>query len=233
MREDRETRAADNRIIGRSGARFPSPKHRDPDPVPEQELEPSEHVPRHHRPKSTAVGRAGARFPSAKIVKRFDEPPVEVQPVERPQPPAPPQQTPAPVQDPRRPVARFERPEPPEMPEHPGARTLVRPYVITKGRTKSSRHLAIETLVSTTRNLRWASPEVTGEFQSVRALCAHPRSVAEVAANLAVPLGVARVLLGDMADLGLLSVHDAAMNGDGRPALALMERVLHGLQQMR
>jgi hypothetical protein len=232
MREDRETRAAGDRIIGRSGARFPSPKQRDRDPVPDQELEQSEHAPRHHRPKSTAVGRAGARYPSAKIAKRFEEPPVEVQPAERPRPAERPE-PPASVQQPRRPVARFERPEPPEMPEHPGARTLVRPYVITKGRTKSSRHLAIETLVSTTRHPRWTSPEVTGEFQSVRALCAHPRSVAEVAANLAVPLGVARVLLGDMADLGLLSVHDTAMNGDGRPALALMERVLHGLQRMR
>jgi len=114
-----------------------------------------------------------------------------------------------------------------------GPRTLVRPYVLTKGRTKASRHLAIEALVSATSDaLSWHSAELTGEFQSVRTLCRSPRSVAEVAATLSVPLGVARVLLGDMADLGLVSVHDTASGGDGRPAIALMERVLHGLRNL-
>jgi hypothetical protein len=125
------------------------------------------------------------------------------------------------------------RDEYPEPAESPGPRTLVRPYVLTKGRTKSTRHLAIEALVSATSDaLNWHSNEITGEFQSVRMLCRYPRSVAEVAATLSVPLGVARVLLGDMADLGLVSVHDTATNGDGRPAIALMERVLHGLRSL-
>jgi predicted ArsR family transcriptional regulator len=63
-------------------------------------------------------------------------------------------------------------------------------------------------------------------------LCHHPRSVAEVAATLSVPLGVARVLLGDMAELGLVTIHDTKPTGDGRPALALMERVLSGLRAL-
>jgi hypothetical protein len=170
------------------------------------------------------VGRSGARFLSRKQRDKLalDEPavaptpPPEPEPPEVPIPPAPP------------PIVEFA----PEIPDYE-SRTLVRPYVLTKGRTKASRHLAIEALISTRSDApRWNSREITGEFQSVRALCDSPRSVAEVAAGLSVPLGVARVLLGDMADLGLVSVHETAPNGDGRPALALMERVLHGLRRL-
>jgi hypothetical protein len=116
---------------------------------------------------------------------------------------------------------------------HPGAhRKLVRPYVRTRGRTQSNRDLAIEAIVSVRADAPWSEPEVTGEFRSVRTCCHRPRSVAEVAATLSVPLGVARVLLGDMAELGLVTVHETATTGDGRPALALMERVLHGLRRL-
>jgi hypothetical protein len=225
MREERDPDEADKPVVGRSGARFPSPKQRDklvfdePDPVAEPTTQPA----RRHRAtpsNSSAVGRAGARFPSPKVIARLDEPvaapPPEPEPPSVPIPPAPP------------PIVEFE----PDLPDF-APRTLVRPYVLTRGRTKSSRHLAIEALISARSDApRWSSTEITGEFQSVRAICGSPRSVAEVAATLSVPLGVARVLLGDMADLGLVSVHDTATNGDGRPALALMERVLHGLRRL-
>jgi hypothetical protein len=64
-------------------------------------------------------------------------------------------------------------------------------------------------------------------------LCAHPRSVAEIAALLAVPLGVARVLLGDLAGAGAVVVHPTAGSvGDGAPDLEFMRRVLVGLRNL-
>jgi hypothetical protein len=114
----------------------------------------------------------------------------------------------------------------------PVQRTLVRPYVLTRGRTQSRRHLAIEAMVSTRAGAHWNGARLTGEFRSVRSLCHRPRSVAEVAARLSVPLGVARVLLDDMAEQGLVTIHDTRVNTDGRPAVALMERVLHGLRRL-
>ena len=110
--------------------------------------------------------------------------------------------------------------------------TLVRPYVLTRGRTQSRRHLAIEALVSTRAGAHWNGARLTGEFRSVRTLCHQPRSVAEVAATLSVPLGVVRVLLDDMAEQGLVTIHDTRSGADGRPAMALMERVLHGLRRL-
>jgi hypothetical protein len=120
-----------------------------------------------------------------------------------------------------------------ESPSQPGPRTLVRPYVLTRGRTQSRRHLAIEALVSTcAEDAQWENPQMSGEFRSVRTMCHYPRSVAEVAATLSVPLGVARILLDDMAELGLVRIHENQGASDGRPALALMERVLSGLHRL-
>jgi hypothetical protein len=48
---------------------------------------------------------------------------------------------------------------------------------------------------------------------------------------LDLPLGVIRVLVGDMADEGLVVVHRPAQTGD-RPDLALLERVLYGLRSI-
>jgi DNA-binding IclR family transcriptional regulator len=54
-------------------------------------------------------------------------------------------------------------------------------------------------------------------------------SVAELAALLDLPLGVARVLVGDLADEGLVSVHRPVTAGV-RPDPGLLERVLDGLR---
>jgi hypothetical protein len=50
-----------------------------------------------------------------------------------------------------------------------------------------------------------------------------------VSAHLHLPLGVVRVLVGDMADEQLVVVHRPAHAGD-RPDLALLEGVLDGLR---
>ena len=56
--------------------------------------------------------------------------------------------------------------------------------------------------------------------------------MAEVAALMSLPLGVARVLLSDMAGLGIVTVHQTASSAGNAPDLALMERVLSGLRRL-
>ena len=57
-------------------------------------------------------------------------------------------------------------------------------------------------------------------------------SVAEIAAQLRVPLGVARVIIADMVDLGLVEVlKTASADGDERDP-AFLRRVLSGLQRL-
>ena len=70
------------------------------------------------------------------------------------------------------------------------------------------------------------------EHRAVAELCEQTRSVAEVAALLSLPLGVARVVLGDMAGLGVVTVHQTASSTGSAPDLALMERVLSGLRRL-
>ncbi len=112
------------------------------------------------------------------------------------------------------------------------AAAAVRPYTWTRGRTKSGFDMAIETLVSTSARGRTQMASLQVEHRAVAELCEQTRSVAEVAALLSLPLGVARVLLGDMAGLGVVTVHQTASSAGSAPDLALMERVLSGLRRL-
>jgi Protein of unknown function (DUF742) len=110
--------------------------------------------------------------------------------------------------------------------------SAVRPYAWTRGRTKPGLDLAIEALVSTSQRGRDQMGLLQVEHRAVAELCEQTRSVAEVAALLSLPLGVARVLLGDMAGLGFVTVHQTASSAGNTPDLALMERVLSGLRRL-
>lgn len=113
-----------------------------------------------------------------------------------------------------------------------GGSGLVRPYFRTRGRTKPTYDLAIEALVSTSERGRLLDGVRVPEHRSICDLCLDTRSVAEVAALLSLPLGVVRVLVGDVAGLGLVLVHSGSSDGGDRPSIEFMERVLSGLRRI-
>jgi hypothetical protein len=120
-------------------------------------------------------------------------------------------------------------PDPDEEPAATGPSSVVRPYVRTGGRTRAKLDLSLETLVSVLpKDVPYQLPH---DEAAVLELCRHQsRSVAEVAALHRVPIGVAKVIVGDLAAAGLLAVHRSfAATG---PDLALMERVLGGLRRI-
>jgi Protein of unknown function (DUF742) len=127
----------------------------------------------------------------------------------------------------REPSAGFE-----EWNEPAAAASGVRPYTWTGGRTSPVLDLAVETLVSTTEHGQEMAVLTSAEHRAVAELCDDPRSMAEVAALLSLPLGVARVLLADMAGIGLIAVHRSANRTGDAPDMALMERVLSGLRRL-
>ncbi len=91
----------------------------------------------------------------------------------------------------------------------PGRRR-VRPYAMTGGRTRPTHDtLEIEALVATT-SVGEQTPKLTVEQRAIAALCHDLLSIAEVAARLHLPLGVIRVLVGDMADEDLVVVYRPA-----------------------
>ncbi len=113
-------------------------------------------------------------------------------------------------------------------------RTLrVRPYALTGGRTRSVQDLPIETIVKATLRGLSMTSQLTLERKRIITLCVVPMSIAEVSAHLHLPLGVARVLVGDMSAEALLETNrlPVARPGD-RPDIKLLERVLDGLQAL-
>jgi hypothetical protein len=113
----------------------------------------------------------------------------------------------------------------------PGS-SLVRPYFRTRGRTRPTQDLALEALVSTSEHGRLLDRVRVPEHRSICDLCVDTRSVAEVAALLRLPLGVVRVLIGDVAGLGLVLVHSGSSTVGDRPSIEFMERVLSGLRRI-
>ena len=79
---------------------------------------------------------------------------------------------------------------------------FVRPFVVTGGRTRArDESLRMETMVQTVGK---APGNLNFEHARTVELCWEPHSIAEVAAGLGVPLGVAVVLVGDLVDAGCL-----------------------------
>ncbi|MFE4454433.1 DUF742 domain-containing protein [Streptomyces sp. NPDC056796] len=127
------------------------------------------------------------------------------------------------------PVQR-QAPTPPAPAAH---NPLVRPYAMTGGRTRPRYQLAIEALVSTTADPARLQGQLP-EHQRICRLCIEIKSVAEVSALLSIPLGVARILVADLAEAGLVAIHQPG--GDetagGQPDVTLLERVLSGLRKL-
>ena len=104
-------------------------------------------------------------------------------------------------------------------------------YALTGGRTRAtSDDLAIETLVSSTRAGLDSLRDLRFEHARIVEVCRTPVSVAEVAAALSVPLGVARVLVSDLHAAHMLAVHQRAGAQGAPPSTAILERLLTGLR---
>ncbi|OEV06092.1 hypothetical protein AN216_00510 [Streptomyces oceani] len=111
---------------------------------------------------------------------------------------------------------------------------MVRPYAMTGGRTRPRYQLAIEALVHTTADFAKLQGQLP-EHQRICRLCYEIKSVAEISALLSIPLGVARILVADLAEAGLVAIHQPGgddSTGDGQPDVTLLERVLSGLRKL-
>ena len=109
---------------------------------------------------------------------------------------------------------------------------FLRPYAMTEGRTEpTGADLAIEDLVALPGGVTDPPPWLSHEHRSIALACREMLSVAELAARVDLPLGVTRVLVGDLAEQGMVTVHRAPSHSGG-PNVALLEQVLHGLQRL-
>jgi len=116
-------------------------------------------------------------------------------------------------------------------PGRPGDPRVVPVYALTGGRARSrGEDLQLETLVTATAAGLAERPRLRFERARIVEACQRPLSVVEVAAQLQIPLGVARVLVSDLHAEGLLTVRHLPTTADGRPDVDVLERLLSGLR---
>jgi hypothetical protein len=125
---------------------------------------------------------------------------------------------------------------------------VVRPYALIRGRARSSGdHFDLIATVTSTMTSTGTSkgiskgtatgasafePGAVGpEQQRILEFAARPVSVADVAAEIDLPLGVVRVLLGDLQDLGLISVRSPAQVAP-LPSERILKEVINGLRAL-
>jgi hypothetical protein len=119
----------------------------------------------------------------------------------------------------------MDRPETKRLPNR------ARPYTLTGGRTRAQIELPIEVTVETLNGeIDWAPGDVR---TVIIELCRDRPSIAEIASYAALPIGVIRVLVGDLVESGHLRVHatltDRSTVADRR---RLIERTLDGLRAL-
>jgi uncharacterized protein DUF742 len=110
---------------------------------------------------------------------------------------------------------------------------LIRPYTVTRGRTEPTCDIAMEAILTTTSRGKSEAAFAGRDKHRIANLCAGKAlSLAEIASYTQVPLGVARVLVADMASEGLLAMHDSGPPQDYEQWMDLLEGVLHGLREL-
>jgi Protein of unknown function (DUF742) len=112
-----------------------------------------------------------------------------------------------------------------------GAGPVVRPYALTGGRTRHSGEAfdLVATVIVT--NVRIADPGGLGpEHISVLRLAHAPTTVVDIASDVELPLGVVRILLADLRELGLVTIQAPVPMKARQVDRNTLREVLHGLR---
>ena len=105
---------------------------------------------------------------------------------------------------------------------------FARQFVLVKGRTRSTTTLPLDTLLTAVKG-PWS--ELTADQRDIYDRCQSPLSVAELASALGVHLGIARVLAGDLIEIGALSMQ-SGLDTDEEPDLETLEQVFNDLSNL-
>ncbi|MFD7688596.1 DUF742 domain-containing protein [Streptomyces sp. NPDC059781] len=109
---------------------------------------------------------------------------------------------------------------------------VVRPYAMVRGRTRNEGYFfdLVAFVVATVDTLQH-EVETQPEHRAILALCRSPRPVGEVAARMNLPVGVVRVLLGDLFNARAIRVRQPA-DPAARPSVRMIREVLEGLRAL-
>jgi hypothetical protein len=107
---------------------------------------------------------------------------------------------------------------------------VVRPYALTQGRTRpaGASFDLVATVMAT--HARVADPtSLAPEHMNVLRLAQAPTTVADIASDVDLPLGVVRIILADLRELGLVAISTPVAPA-GRIDTHTLREVLNGLR---
>jgi hypothetical protein len=109
---------------------------------------------------------------------------------------------------------------------------VVRPYALTKGRTLPAGGVSFDLIDVVTATGDWPPQHFRPgpEHRRILSLCRQPVPIADLTSEIDLPIGVVRVLLGDLVSEGLVRIHSARQQPDNGNHLLRM--VLDGLESL-
>jgi hypothetical protein len=108
---------------------------------------------------------------------------------------------------------------------------VVRPYALTGGMTRpSGQHFDLLDMVGVVRRAAQDMPQLPPEQAEVLMRCQIPAPIVDLAADLDLPVGVIRILVSDLRERGLVTIHRAQPAGVGD--LKILQEVLDGLRRI-
>jgi Protein of unknown function (DUF742) len=108
---------------------------------------------------------------------------------------------------------------------------VVRHYALTAGRTRPrGEKLDLIDMVTAVSEPRADPRGLEPEHRQLIELCQTPAAVADLASQVDLPLGVVRILLGDLREKGLVRVVRAPVRGTARESV--LKSVLEGLRSL-
>ena len=109
---------------------------------------------------------------------------------------------------------------------------VVRPYALTQGRTRhTGESFDLVATVMTTHAAIMDLGSLAPEHMSVLQLARAPTTVADIASDVDLPLGVVRIILADLRELGLVVIRTPVVMAERIDKHTLRE-VLNGLRAL-
>jgi hypothetical protein len=109
---------------------------------------------------------------------------------------------------------------------------LIRPYLMTGGRTEVDDDIRLETQLQTTLRGHRRAGEFRWEAKRIMELAERPTALVEISARANLPLGVTRVVVSDLIKEGVMAAQRPIETISHRSHASLLEKVLNGIRNI-
>jgi Protein of unknown function (DUF742) len=109
---------------------------------------------------------------------------------------------------------------------------LIRPYLMTGGRTEVDDDIRLETQLQTTARGHRRAHDFRWEAKRILELAERPTALVEISARADLPLGVTRVVVSDLIKEGVMAAQRPIEVISHHSHKSLLEKVLNGVRNI-